>query len=76
MGFISVQVNTAIASVQSIGKGCLLHICIKRRISFEILLQTANFIYVQQKLFLTGTEASGLTAILGFMEQRMRGECA
>ena len=39
-----------------------------------ILLQSAEFVTVHQKLFLTGIEASGLTDILPSVEQKGRGE--
>ncbi len=52
----------------------LVHIWAKRCFSFLLLLQNAEFSSFFQKLFLTGIEASGLTAILTSMEQGGRGE--
>lgn len=52
----------------------LVHIWAKRCFSFLLLLRNAEFANSFQKLFLTGIEASGLTAILPSMGQGGRGE--
>lgn len=65
--------NSTTERINSVTPG-LMHIWAKCCFFLLALLRNAEIRRLSQKLFLTGIEASGLTVILPFMEQRGRGE--
>lgn len=74
MGLINIQEIQGSTPAPFVETIRLVYICEKRPVFLAILLQNAEFWIFNQKLFLTGIGASGLTVILPLVEQRRRGE--